>query len=217
VRALAPRESFALRALPKVCAQRRAFGPREPAIRLSRDGALGVRARQRALELLPQRPPGAEEQRFDGADRRLEDLGDLRVRAPLELAHHEGRTLVEREVSERALDVLRARPAILLGHDLADAIVELDLVGATLRLAETLPADVVGDRDQPVLRVARPLAALIGAVRIQKRRLRDVLGVRGLPEDGERVPVHVADVLPVDPLEGPVRAQLLREEGRHTF
>ena len=102
------------------------------------------------------------------------------------------------------------------GDDVAHAIVELDLVGASLRLAEALPADVVRDRDQPVLRVPRALASLVGAVGVQERRLRHVLGVGRLPQDRERVAIDVTDVLPVDALERAVRAQLLREEGRHT-
>ena len=88
---------------------------------------------------------------------------------------------------------------------------------APLRLAEALPADVVGDRDQPVLRVPRALAPLVRAIGVQERRLRHVLGVRGLPQHRERVAVDVADVPPVDPLEGPVRTQLLRQKRRHIF
>ena len=41
------------------------------------------------LELLAQGAAGAEDQRLDGADARLEDLGDLLVAAALELAHDE--------------------------------------------------------------------------------------------------------------------------------
>ena len=107
-------------------------------------------------------------------------------------------------------------PRFLLRHELAHAIVELDLVGTALRLAEALPADVVRDRDQPVLRVPRALAALVRAIGVQEGRLRHVLGVGRLPQDRERVAIDVTDVLPVDALERAVRAQLLREEGRHT-
>jgi hypothetical protein len=62
----------------------------------------------------------------------------------------------------------------------------------------------VRDLDQPVLRLARLLAPLEGAVGVEERRLGDVLGVRGVAEHRERVAVHVLDVAPVKALEGAV-------------
>src|ERR687888_2020197 len=141
--------------------QRAAFGARQTPIELARDRKLRLAARQRSLELLAEGAAGPEEQRFDRRHGDLEDLRDLRIGPALELAHDDRRALVEREVAERALDVLRARPALLLGREVTDLVVELDLVGSARGLPEALPADVVRDRDQPVLGVARPLTTAV--------------------------------------------------------
>jgi hypothetical protein len=58
-----------------------------------------------ALELLAKSAAGAEDQGLDGADRDVEHVGDLRVRASFELAHDEGGALVEGEEAEGAADL----------------------------------------------------------------------------------------------------------------
>jgi hypothetical protein len=60
----------------------------------------------------------------------------------------------------------------------------------------------VRDRDQPLSRVPRAFASLVRAVRLQERGLGDVLGIVAIPQDHQRVPVHVLDVRAVQPLEG---------------
>src|SRR5262249_16750296 len=120
---------------------------------------LGLVAGDPSLELLAERAAGPEDQRLDGTHGEAEDLGDVLVRAALELAHHERGALVEGEVTERAADVLGADD-VVVDDRLGELLVQLDLVRAALRLAEALPADVVRDRDEPVLRGARALAAL---------------------------------------------------------
>src|SRR5207253_6488645 len=95
------------------------------------------------------------------------------------------------------------------------AVDELDLPRAAPRLAEALPADVVGNRDQPVLQLLRPLAALERAVGVQEGRLRRVLGLAGIAQHGERVAVHVAGVAPVDALERALLVATSSEDGRH--
>src|SRR5581483_7816424 len=107
--ALAARERRTVRALAQVRAQLRALGPRELAVELFREGELCLGARERALELFPQRAPSAEDERLDRAHRDAEHLGDLGVRASLDLAEHDRCALVEREVAERAPDVLCSR------------------------------------------------------------------------------------------------------------
>jgi hypothetical protein len=72
-------------------------------------------------------------------------------------------------------------------------------------LAESLPADVVRDHDQPVMGLGRALAALERTVGVHERRLRDVLRIRGVPGDRERIPVDVSDMRPVKALEDAVR------------
>ena len=180
-----------------------------------RDGELGLVAGDPFLELLAERAPGAEDQGLDGAHGELEDLGDLLVAAPLELAHDEGGSLVEGEVAERAADVLGGEGVVLDDCGFGELLLEDDLVRPALRLAEALPADVVRDRDQPVLRRARALASLEGLVGVEEGGLRDVLGVGLVAQDDECVAIDVARVLAIEALKGAVRAEALRENGRH--
>ncbi len=72
-----------------------------------------------------------------------------------------------------------------------DSIVELDLARPRLLLSEALLDRVARDREQPVGGLAGPHALLEGSVRVQERRLRDVLGVGVVSEHGERVPVDL--------------------------
>src|SRR5260221_9049988 len=121
-------------------------------------------ARQRAFELLAERTPRAEDERFDGRRRQTEDLADLGVRATLELTHDDRGALVEREVPERAADVFRRRCLVVVGHEpVGDVEVELNLFRSPRRGAEALAANVVRDRDEPVEGHAWLLAALEGA------------------------------------------------------
>src|SRR5580765_5970385 len=73
-------------------------------------------------------------------------------------------------------------------EDLGDVVLEGHLGWTPRGLAEPLPADVVGDSDQPVLGLLRPASLLdVGAIGVQEGRLGDVLGIGGIPHDGERV------------------------------
>jgi methylthioribose-1-phosphate isomerase len=60
----------------------------------------------------------------------------------------------------------------------------------------------VRDLDQPVLRLLHLDALDVRAVRIQERRLREVLSIGGIAQKRERVVIDVFDVLPVERLEG---------------
>ena len=212
---LPPGETGALRALAEVRAQLSALLPRQTSVELTRDRELSFAAGDRSFELFAQRAACTEDERLDCARRDLEDLGDLGVRAPLELAHHECRPLVEGEMTERAPDVVARRSGVVADR-VGDVVLEGHLGRTPRGLAEPLPADVVGDGDQPVLGLLRPAPLLdVGAIGVQEGRLGDVLGVGGIPHDGERVPIHVSDVSLVEPLEGPVRARPRRQQGRH--
>src|SRR5206468_6212311 len=91
-----------------------------------------------------------------------------------------------------------------------------DLLRPARRVAEALPADVVGDLDQPVVCALGALAALERAVGAHEGGLGDVLGVGLVVEDGQRVAVDSVHVLPVQPLEGAVDGtRSLREQGSH--
>src|SRR5918911_1724600 len=93
----------------------------EAPVELARDGELCFATGEPTLELLAERAARSEDQRLDRARRDLEDFGDLRVGAAFELAHHERGPLVEREVAERAADVLRSR-RLVVGRELRDLV-----------------------------------------------------------------------------------------------
>jgi len=204
---LPAREGRAVRALAEMGAQLRALGPGELAIELLRDRELGARARERALELLSQRTPCPEDERLDRAHRYAEHLGDLGVRAPFDFAQDDRRPLVEREVAECALDVLRLRAVVLLDERVGDVVVELHLLRTSRVRAEPLQADVVRDRDEPVEGRSRVLAALERPEGVHECRLGDVLRVRGVAEHAVRVAVDMRRVPPVQAIEGSVQAR----------
>jgi hypothetical protein len=83
-------------------------------------------------------------------------------------------------------------------------LVERDLARPRAGLAPAHAADVVRDRDQPVVRLVRPLALLEGAVGVEERRLGDVLRVGRVRRQRERVLVDLARVPFVELLEGAV-------------
>ncbi|HEX3054677.1 MAG TPA: hypothetical protein VHP82_00880 [Gaiellaceae bacterium] len=207
LRPLAARERRAVRALAQVRTQLRALGPREVAVQLLREGELCVAAGERALELFPKRAPSTKDERLDRAHRDAEHVGDLGVRASLDLAQDDGRALVERKVSERAPNVLRSRPDVLVDERVGNVVVERHLLRPPRVGAEPLQADVVRNRDQPVERSARILTALERPEGVHERRLGDVLGVRPVAQDAVRIPVDVRPVPAVHPLEGAVHAR----------
>ena len=200
--ALSTRERGALRALAEMGPELRPLVLREAPVELEREHALGFATRERPFELLAERAPRAEEQGLDGGGRHLEHLGDLRVGAPLELAHDERCTLVERERADRADELLHVDVAAADRSRLDQLLLERDLSRTAPRITDPRSARVVRDRDQPLSRVPRALASLVRAVRLQERRLGDVLGIVAVAQDHQRVPVHVLDVRAVQPLEG---------------
>lgn len=209
---LTPRERRALGALAQVGAELGLLRARKGPVELLRDRKLGPRACQRAFELLAERTARAEDERLDRARREAEHLADLRVRAPLDLAQDDGGALVEGEVAEGAADVFRRRP-VVVDELVGDVVVELDLLRPPRGGAEPLKADVVRDPDQPVERRTRVLPALERAVRVEERRLRDVLRVGAVAQHPVRVAVHVRGMAPVHPVERLVQAR----PGRHAW
>jgi hypothetical protein len=207
---LAPCEGRAVRALAQVGSKLRLLGARKRLVQLLRDRQLRLGARHRALELLAQRAAGPEDERLDRARGEAEHLGDLRVRPSLDLAEDDRGPLVEREVSERPADVLGRRSLVVLDELVGDVVVELDLLRSPRCAAEPLQADVVRDLDQPVERRARVLSALERAIRIEERRLRDVLRVGAVAQHPVRVAVHVRRVAPVQPVESLVQPRRSR-------
>src|SRR5215218_8360271 len=159
MRALAPFERGAFLAFAQVRAQRSSFGCGDRAFEPARERELGLAARQAALELLAQRAAGAEEQGLDGAHRRLEDRGDLGVRATLELAHDDCGALVEAQLRERVAELRGGRDVLVgAGGCAAVAFGERDFLRPAGGSAEALAALVVRDLDQPVVRLDGPVA-----------------------------------------------------------
>jgi hypothetical protein len=198
-------------ALAQVGAELGALGPRDGLVQLLRDGELGLGARERALELLPQRTTRTEDERLHRARGEAEHLGDLGVGAALDLSQDDRGTLVESQVAECAPDVLRRGRFVVGGEFVRDVVVELDLLRPTRGGPEALQAHVVRDLDQPVERRARVLSALERPVRVEERRLGDVLRVRAVAEHAVRVAIDVRRVPPVEAIERTVQAWL----GRH--
>src|SRR5262249_43491577 len=149
---------------------------------------LGLAAGERPLELLAERLARSEDQRLDRSLAQLKRLGDLQIRATLELAQRERRPLGEREGGERPADVISPEAlSVILGG--GQPGVERDLGRTACRRAEALTADVVRDRDQPVQRLRRKRARAVRTVGVEERGLGDVLRIRAVRKDGERIPV----------------------------
>jgi hypothetical protein len=209
-------EDGAVVALAEVSAERASLGTRQLALGEARKGELRLLARESSFELLAKGAASTEDQGLDGADGEVEDFRDLGVRAALELPHYERGALVEREEAERTADLAGRRDVRVLGRRCGEALVELHLLRAARRVAEALPADVVGNLDQPVVRAMRALAALERAVGVEEGGLGDVLCVGLVVEDRERVAVDGMDVPPVELLEGALGGALgLRDRGSH--
>ena len=151
-------------------------------------------------ELLGERASRAEEQRLERGGGDAEDLGDLVVRAALELAQHDRLPLLRRNLRQRSEELADARSFVVLvvRSGLGDALVELDLTRSRLLLPEALLDRIARDREQPVRRLARPNSLLERAVRVQEGRLRDVLGVGVVAEHRVRVAVDLGDVRAVE-------------------
>src|SRR5580765_7965905 len=147
----------------------------------------------------------ASDRSADALSRKHRDpdrVGDLGVRATFELAHDEGGALVERQSSERVQDALYVRPIFFRHCNQLDVLLERNLLNPTARPRIARACNVVRDLDQPVLRLLHLDALAVCAVRIQERRLRDVLSVGRIAQKRERVVIDVLDVLPVERLEG---------------
>jgi predicted MFS family arabinose efflux permease len=200
-RALSALDERAFRTFTEVRPQRALFVRREAPVHPPREGRFGLAAGQRALELLAERAPGAEEDGLDGGDGELQDLGDLGVRPSLEFAHDKRRALVEAQVGERVSDLI-GRGDGLVGRGGRRPVVPLDLTRPPSGGAEALPALVVGNLEQPVAGLLRLLAAREGPEGAEERRLRRILGVRGIAQDCQHVPIDLVHVGSVEALEG---------------
>ena len=77
------------------------------------------------VELFGERAAGSEEERLERTRRHAEDLGDLGVRAALELAEDDRLTLLRRDLRERGEQLADAR-AVVVRLLAGDALVELD-------------------------------------------------------------------------------------------
>ena len=194
---LEPRELRAVRALGEMVAESPPLLPAEPVVDRARDRELCLGAGELVLELFGERAARAEEQRFERGRRHAEDLGDLGVRATLELAKHDGLTLLRGNLRERGEELADAR-AVVVRLRSGDAVVELDLARSGLLVPEPLLDRVARDREEPVRRLARTDALLERAIRVEEGRLRDVLRIGVVAEHRVGVPVHLTAVATVE-------------------
>ncbi len=194
---LEARELRAVGALGEVVAHASALLASEPTVDRLRDGELRLGARELVRELFRERTPRAEEQRLERSRRHAEDLGDLGVRATLELAQDDRLTLLRRDLRKRGEQLADAR-AVVVRFLAGDALVELDQTWSRLLLPESLLDRVAGDGEEPVRRLARAHALLERAIGVQEGRLRDVLGVGVVAEHRVRVSVDLRAVAPIE-------------------
>jgi hypothetical protein len=128
--ALAAFEGRAVLAFAQMSTERASLLARQLAFLEARESHLGLVTGEATFELLPESAAGAEDQGLYGADRGVEDLGDLGVGPALELAHDERGALVEAEEPERPADLGGGRDVGILDRRRGERLVELDLLWA---------------------------------------------------------------------------------------
>ncbi len=175
-------------------------GAQQPATlvaqRLLLDQRAGGLAAENVVELLPDRPPRAEDERLDCRLADRERGCDLGVGAALELAQDERFALAGRKLGQSGAE--RLGPTTLGRLD--RHLIELDLDRAALPCGQHPPALVVGDLDQPVARLLHLLAAGEGTEGPDVGRLDDVLGIRAGAQDHQDVPQDLIRVAPIQPI-----------------
>lgn len=87
---------------------------RQTSVEPARDCPLGLVAGERPFERLPKGFPSTEQEGFDLAELEVEELRDLRVRPALLLTHNERRALIEVEPLERSAKIARRGRLIVL-------------------------------------------------------------------------------------------------------
>ena len=83
-----------------------------------------------------------------------------------------------------------------------DVILQRNFLHTAFCACISRSGDVVRDLDQPVVRLLDLDPALVGAVRVEERRLCDVFRISRITQERERVVVDVLDVAPVQGLKG---------------
>ena len=154
-----PGEPRAGRALGDVLVESLALLARQPAVALARERELRALAGDEILELLRERAARAEQQRLERRGRETQQLGDLLVRASLQLAHHERLALARRDPLQRAHQLVEL-DVVVAGLVVRDVLDELDHGRTCRRLPPALAHDVVRDGKKPVRRLPGLLAAL---------------------------------------------------------
>ena len=97
-------------------------------------------------QLVGQRASRAEEKCLERRGRDAEDLGNLSVRASLELAQDERLSLLRRDLRERREELTDARVVLVVRARPCQLVVELDLARSRLLLSEALLDRVARDR-----------------------------------------------------------------------
>jgi hypothetical protein len=158
---------------------------------------------------LDQPDPGADEQRLDGRDRRLERDGEVGVGQALELAHEQRGALLVGQ----ALDVGDQAAQVVAALGLGERVGQRragdleDIGGRRDRTAQVVDAAVVGHAVQPGLQDDRAIVHAQRVVGAQEHVLQRVLGIRARPgEHLARVREQAGPVAVVDDAEGVVAA-----------
>jgi hypothetical protein len=154
----------------------------------------------REPQLLAQAPARAEDERLDGRHRKIELLGDLRVRAALDLAKEDHGALLGRQATDRCCDLAGGR-ALKINQAGGSIGVECDLVGPRRLHLVAAPDDIAGDRHEPGSRLLGLLPAPDRPECVHERDLRYVLGLVGIAHVPEDCPVDLTPVAAVKPLE----------------
>ena len=202
----------AVGAFGKVIPQTASFLAAETPVDRLRDRDLRVGARELVLELLRERAARPEEERLERRGRDAENVGDLGIRAALELPENDRLTLLGRDLRERG-EQLADAGAILVDVRPRDALVELDGARPRLLLSKALLDRVARDGQEPVGRLAGVDPLLERAIRIEERRLRDVFGVGVVADHCVRVPIDLRPVSPIEGVDGARRVMTRLRDG----
>jgi len=156
-------------------------------------------ARRLVVELDPEGPARTEEQRLNSRHRHVHRGRDLHVRASSDLAKDEGLALRGAQPLERDPDVVGRRALAIRCRD--ELGVELDLQRPGSARAEPPARGVLGDGQEPGLRLLRLIPAAQRPVGVEEGRLSDVLGLVGISHVPQDEAVDVALVARVKALQ----------------
>ena len=105
-------KACAIGAFGEVLAEPASLLSAKPVVHGAGDRELRLRARELVLELLGERAPRAEQEGLERPSRDAENVGDLGVRAPFELAEHDCLSLLRRDLRQGREQLPHGRPLV---------------------------------------------------------------------------------------------------------